>query len=392
MTDSTASHKSFFSRAFILLLVLSGVAAAIIYTRISQHNTLQKDSSDDAIPSVVVVQPEAGPGNEELVLPGELQAYLEAPIYARASGYIKKRFVEMGDKVKAGEVLAEIDNPELDQQLKQAEADLATAQANYDLAQTTADRWQNLQTSHFVSKQDTDQKVGEAAAKKTLVTSAKANVDRLRELASFKRVTAPFDGVVTARKTDVGTLITAGTGSGPELFHIADMHKLRVFVQVPQSQAMLIQTGMAATLRLSEQPGVAVPAKLVRTSSAIDQNTHSLLAELEVDNANNTLIPGGYTEVHIPLLARPGSVRIPSSALLFGSQGLRVAVVNSEAHAILKPVVVGRDFGKQIEIVSGLDIKDKVIRNPSDAISNDQPVNMITEAPPATDTKSGEKK
>lgn len=370
-----AARRAYWKLA-LLILVPCCIAAYVIHDRVSRHALLQQSAAGDAILAVVVT-PKTGPGHEELVLPGELQPYVEAPVYARASGYLKRRLVELGAPVKAGELLAEIDSPELDQQLKQAEADLATAVANDALAQVTARRWQELLASGFVSKQDADQKTGEATAKQTLVHSAQANVDRLRELEKFKRVTAPFDGIITARKTDIGALITAGSGTGPELFHVADMHRLRVLVRVPQAQALLVQPGQEATLQSPEHPGKAIPAKLVRTSGAIDPDSHSLLAELEADNTQNTLLPGAYTEVHIPLPSPPGSVRIPSSALLFGSEGLRVAIVGDHARTVLKPVVLGRDFGKQVEILDGLAPDDRVISNPADSIGNDQPVQVV---------------
>jgi len=381
MSDTNTSDTHTPRKLWMFVLLLFSIVCVIIYIRIEQRAALQKTVDVDGVATVTVVQPESTSANEQLVLPGELHAYLEAPIYARTSGYLKHRLVELGANVKAGEVLAEIDSPETDQQLKQAEADLATAKANYDLAQATAERWQNLAQSNFVSKQDIDQKVSEATAKKAAVASAQANVDRLHELEGFKHVTAPFDGVITARNTDVGALITAGTGSSPELFHIADLRKLRVFVQVPQQQAMLVKPGLNATLTLAEQPGRAIPAKLIRTSRAIDQSSHSLLAELEVDNANNEFMPGGYTEVHLPLSSQQGSYRLPASALIFGSDGIKVATVNDSSQVLLKPVVMGRDFGKQIEILNGLDAQDKVIVIPWDAIANDQLVKIAPDAP-----------
>jgi len=368
----------------ILAAIVCCITVVSIYLRVSQHLALQQTADGTSIVyTASVTSPEAASGTDGLVLPGELHPSLEAAIYARTSGYLKSRKVELGASVKRGDVLAEIDSPETDQQLKQAQADLATAQANSLVAQSTLERWNNLLPSHLVSQQDMDLKTAEANAKKAMVASAQANVDRLEKLEGFKNVVAPFDGIVTARNIDVGTLITSGNASAQELFHIADLQKLRIQIQVPQQQALLIKPGLTATIVLPEQPGQKIPAKLLRTAQAIDQTTHTLLAELEVDNSNRQLLSGGYCEVHLPLSAS-NSVRIPASALIFGSDGLKVATVDADSKVAMKPVTIGQDFGKQVEITTGLDTSDKIIINPWDSIVSGQSVTIAT--PPQNNT------
>ena len=351
------------------------VAIAIISTalRIKHEYDLRHTANGaDHKLTAIVVTPEASAASEGFILPGELHAYLEASVYARTNGYLKSRHVELGAAVTKGEILAEIDSPETDQQLKQAQADLATAEANYQVAQTTAERYTNLLKTHFVSQQDTDIKLAEANARKAMVASAQANVDRLEKLEGFKRVMAPFDGIVTARNVDIGTLISAGNAE-QELFHVADLRKLRVLVQVPQQQALLVKPGLDAWVQIPEKPNMKIPAKLVRTAQAIDPTTHTLMVELEIDNHNNTLLPGGYCEVHLPLSAA-NSVRVPAGALLFGSTGTRIATVDSNNLVVIKPVSVGQDFGKQVEITSGISNSDKVVVNPWDSITDGQSV------------------
>ena len=332
-----------------------------------------------ATPMVATIEPQHGPADQELVLPGTVQAFYEAPIYARTSGYLKIWYSDIGARVARGQVLAEIDSPEVDQQLRQAQADLATSQANYELAQSTNQRWQGLLATESVSKQDADQKASDEAAKKAALASAEANVARLRDLESFKRVVAPFDGVVTARNTDIGALINAGQNSGAALFRMADTRKLRVYVQVPQPYAGAAVPGVAAQLTFTERQGKAYPTQVVRTAQALDPASRTLQVELQVDNSKGELFPGSYAEVHFKLPGSVDSLRLPINALLFRSAGLQVAVVGADHILHLKNITSGRDFGKSIEVLSGLESNDRVVLNPPDSIAEGASVRIAGE-------------
>jgi RND family efflux transporter MFP subunit len=349
--------------ALLIALLLAGVGIA---RRLHSEATLKHKVEENAATIVNVIAPMRGEAQQELVLPGNVQAYYDAPIYARVSGYLRKWYVDIGTKVKAGDLLAEIETPELDQQLRQAQADLATAIAKEKLAETTAKRWQSMLTSTAVSKQEADEKTGDFEAKHATVNAERANAERLQALASFKRITAPFEGVVTARKTDIGALINAGSGSGPELFRIADTHKLRIYVQVPQSFANQISIGLHARLRLPEQPGHDYPAVVASTSNAINEASRTLLVQLEADNAQGKLIAGSYADVHFDLPAAADVLQLPVTALLFRRDGLRVATQGSDGKVALKSVQLGRDFGTRVEIVAGLAPTDRVIDSPPD--------------------------
>jgi RND family efflux transporter MFP subunit len=322
---------------------------------------------------------------EDLVLPGTVQAFVEAPIYARTSGYLKTWYTDIGTPVKKGQLLAEIETPEVDQQYAQAQADLETARANESLANSTNKRWQGLLSTESVSQQDAEEKAGDAAAKKAALASAAANVARLRDLESFKRVVAPFDGVVTARNTDIGALINAGQSSGSELFRIADTHKLRIYVQVPETYAAAIQPGLEAELRFAEQANKKYVAQTVRTSNALDPTLRTLQVELQLDNAGHEVFPGAYAEVHFKLAGNAESLRLPANTVIFRAAGLQVATVDGTHHIKLKNIVQGRDFGSTIEVLSGIDANDLVVLNPPDSITDGAPVRVA--APPAGQSK-----
>ena len=313
---------------------------------------------------------------EKLVLPGNVQANYEAPIYARTSGYVKAWHTDIGTKVTKGQLLAEIDTPEVDDQLRQAEADLATAQANDDLARSTAKRWQGLLATDSVSRQETEEKVADAAAKDALVNASKANVARLQQMEQFKRVLAPFDGVVTERRTDIGALINAGSGSGPELFRVADTATLRVYVQVPQAYTQTVKVGMPAELHFAEFPRRNFAATVARTAEAMDPTARSLLVELRVDNKDGTLMPGGYTEAQFALPSSATTLRLPINTLLFRSEGLRVAKLGADGKVALTPITLGRDFGSQVEVVKGVEPTDAVVLNPPDSLADGQTVRL----------------
>ncbi len=358
----------------ILLLVAGAAVFRGITTRVRAAAEVKADTNDLAVPSVSVAHPKRGAAQEEIVLPGNIQAFIDAPIYARTNGYLQKWYVDIGGRVKQGQLLAEIDTPELDQQLQQARAELATARANYDLAQITAARYESLLKSDSVAKQDVDNAVGDAQAKKAMVDSATDNVKRLEQLQSFEKVYAPFDGVLTARKTDIGQLINSGSSGGNnELFHVAAINTLRVYVNVPQADSPAAVPGVQAYLTLPQFPGKRFPGNLVRTSDAIDQTSRTLLAEVDVANPTGEIPPGAYAEVHLKLPSSTSTMVVPVTSLIFRSEGLRVGVVRN-GKAYLIPIALGRDFGTEVEVVSGLDESESVIVNPPDSLVDGEQV------------------
>jgi RND family efflux transporter MFP subunit len=369
-------------RRYALILLIVAVALGVWgeVSRVLARTALGKETADAAVPTVLTVTPNRTSLGEELVLPGTVQAYIEAPIYARTSGYLKDWHTDIGSQVTKGQLLGEIETPEVDQQLSQAQADLATARANESLSNSTNARWQGLLATESVSKQDAEEKAGDAAAKKAAGDSAAANVSRLRELESFKRVVAPFSGVITARNTDIGALINAGQSAGTELFRIADVHKLRIYVQVPEAYAAATSPGLDAELRFAEQPRKTYAAKTVRTSNALDPTLRTLQVELELDNANQEVFPGAYAEVHFKLPASAESLRLPANTVLFRSAGLQVATVGSDKRVKLKSIVQGRDFGNTIEILSGLAPDEVVVLNPPDSLTDGTVVRIVTPA------------
>jgi RND family efflux transporter MFP subunit len=387
-------HRKKGSGLLILgLLAVLAVAAGGIIIRVHEGSALDRTTREEAIPSVVVIKAPRGPGAEDIVLPGNVQARHEAPIYARASGYLKEWRTDIGATVKAGDLIAVIETPEVDAQLRQAEADLATAQANNRLAQSTAKRWANLLKTNSVSKQDADDKQGAAAAGAAAVASAQANLDRLHKLESFERITAPFDGIITARNTDTGALINAGSsGNGPELFHIVDTGKLRVYVQVPEIYVPAIKPDLTAELRFTEHPGETFPAVLARTADAFDPVTRTLLIELEVDNREGTLLPGGYTEVHLKIPAPTETVHLPVNTLLFRADGMEVATVDANSRALLKPISIGRDYGKEVEVKFGIAPDELIIVNPPDSLVTGQPVRIAGPQNNKQENKNGGEK
>src|ERR1700722_15638786 len=356
--------------SLILLIVALCLALWGEVSRVRARASLGKETAEAAIPPVITAPPNPTPLGEELVLPGTVQAYIEAPIYARTSGYLKDWRTDIGTQVTKGQLLGEIETPEVDQQLSQAVADLATARANEALSNTTNTRWKGLLATESVSKQDADEKSGDAAAKKAAAESAAANVARLRDLESFKRVVAPFTGVITARNTDIGALINAGQSTGTELFRIADTHKLRIYVQVPEAYAAATLPGLEADLRFAEQPSRTFTARTVRTSNALDPTLRTLQVELELDNAKRDVFPGAYAEVHFKLPASAQSLRLPANTVLFRAAGLQVATIDGQKRVKLKSIVQGRDFGNTIEILSGLEPDEVVILNPPDSLTD----------------------
>jgi RND family efflux transporter MFP subunit len=359
--------------AAIIVLIWAGVTAHFASAKLKEVTEAQ------AVVTVATTKPSSQSGLTDLVLPGNIQANYEAPIYARTSGYLKRWLVDIGTPVKAGQLLAEIESPEIDQQLRQAEADLATATANQKIADLTAQRWRDLRSTDSVSKQEADEKIASAASGDAQMQAAHANVQRLKELSGFEKIVAPFDGVVTARNTDIGQLIAAGENTGPALFRVADMHRLRTYVTVPQTYAANMTPGLKADLMFPDRPGKVYTATLDSTSSAIDQNTRTLLAQLVIDNKNGELLPGAYAEVHFHLPPGTGPVfKLPANVLLFRGDGLHVGTVDANNHVVLKTVEVGRDYGSDIEIVHGLTADDNVILSPPDSLTDGMAVRLAT--------------
>jgi RND family efflux transporter MFP subunit len=364
-----------------LLVIVAAAIGILVYSGISSRTAsaaaLAEDTKANATLAVSVTHPKMSGADEEVVLPGNIQAFTDSPIYARTNGYLKKWYADIGTTVKAGQLLAEIDAPELDHQLQQARADFETAQANLKLAQSTADRWQFLLKTQSVSKQETDEKVGDLNAKKAMVDAAASAVHRLEDLQSYEKVTAPFDGVITARSTDVGALIDAGANSpGKELFHLAATDRLRVFVNVPEIYGRSAQSGARAKLTLAEYPGRNFSGIIARNSNAIDTASRTLLVEVDVDNPSGELLPGAYVSVHVKVQGNGRrALTIPVNTMLFRQEGLRVAVVR-EGKAQLVPVTIGRDFGNEAEVVAGLRPQDQVILDPADSLVSGEPVKI----------------
>jgi RND family efflux transporter MFP subunit len=366
--------------ALVLIFVGLGVAVLLavlgILPRLHARTTLQDQTNLLAPPDVLTAKPTTGKTDEEVILPGALQAYIDSPVYARTSGYLRKWYVDIGARVHKGQLLAVIESPEVDQQLLQARADLATAQANAGNAAVQSARYQDLLKGDAVSRQDTDNFVTQQAATTTQVKSAQANVQRLEQLVGFEQLTAPFDGVITARDIDQGQLIDAGAGR--EIFHLSQISTLRVYVAVPQIDSPAARPGVHADLTLAEYPGQHFDGKIVRTTRAIDSTTRTLLVEIDVNNRKGTLMPGAYAEVHMKLNAerRPMMI-IPVSTMLFRTEGLRVAIVGPHNKVRLAPVVVGKDDGSEVEIVQGLNPQDEVIQNPPDSIIEGEIVHPV---------------
>ncbi|HUN51652.1 MAG TPA: efflux RND transporter periplasmic adaptor subunit [Candidatus Sulfotelmatobacter sp.] len=371
------------SRLGLVLLLLAAVILGVgIYVGIRGRGdaevNLARKTEEAAVPTVNVVHPEAGAPNEQITLPGNTQAITDTPIYARTSGYLKKWFFDIGAHVKKGDLLAEIDTPEVDEQLRQARADLSTAQANLRLAEITAKRNEELLKNRAIATQDRDNAVGAYAADQAIVASKQADVARLERLQSYEKVYAPFDGIITARNTDVGALIDAGAASAArELFHLSAIDRIRVFVAVPEIYSRAAHVGAQANVTLDEFPGESFSGTLVRTANAIDPSSRTLLVEVDVDNADGRLLPGAYAFVHLSLAkdSRAVSVTVPANTLIFRKEGPRVAVVRNGA-AQLVPITIGRDYGTRIEVVSGLQPSDAVILDPSDSLVAGTPVRV----------------
>ena len=354
-----------------------------VLQRRSEHEVLAQQTERMAVPYVSVIHATPINSDSEMVLPGTLKPYVESPIYARTNGYLKKWYRDMGSRVDKGEMLAEIDTPEVDQQLAQAKADLVTAQANLSLASVTATRYQDLIKSDSVSRQDLDNANGDLAAKKAMEQSSDANVKRLEEMESFKRVYAPFAGVITKRNVDPGTLINAGNGGtgSNEMFDLAQIDPMRVYVSVPQTYSPSIRAGLKACLSLSELAQRTFCGQVVRTANAIDPNTRTLLTEVDVPNATGALLPGAYAEVHFDVKLTGTHLSLPINALLFRPEGTLAAVVGQDNKIDFRKLTIGRDLGNAVEVLDGISADDRIVINPPDALDRGQSVNLATQEP-----------
>jgi RND family efflux transporter MFP subunit len=377
----SACSGSAATRAILLLFTVVVVAIIVIWgisSRRKANAQLSQETRELAIPTVTVIHPKRGAPLQEIVLPGDMQPYTDAPIYARTTGYLKSWHADIGAHVKAGQLLAEIDTPEVDQQLQQARADLSTAEANLRLADITATRYKDLMKSDSVAQQDVDNANGNYEARRTAVESARSNVKRLEELQSFKKIYAPFDGVITARNTDIGQLIDSGSSGGTlrELFHIAAVNRLRVYVNVPQVYSPHIKAGLHAQLTLAEFPGRHFDGMVVRDTGAIDNTTRTLLTEIDVNNLSGELKPGGYVEVHLNLPTSVTTFALPVNTIIFKSAGMQVATVKGGKNINLVAITPGRDFGTEMEILAGLKGDESVVINPPDSLTNGEPVRV----------------
>ena len=396
---SQTERKPLSRSLFVGLAAAAVVLGIVIYSGIHQRavaaSNLGAATERAAIATVNVIEPKSGAGLEEIVLPGTTQAFIDTPIFARTSGYLKQWYFDIGAHVQQGQLLAVIETPELDQQLGQAQANLKTAQANEKLAEITATRWQNLLKTDSVSKQETDQAVQDLSARQATVESMIADVQRLEQLQSYEKVYAPFSGVITARNTDIGALINAGAGGSQgmatvpqELFHMAAVNRLRIFVSVPEVDSEAAQNGAKVPLSLDEFPGEKFEGTIVRNSDAIDLNSRTLNVEVDIDNHDGRIRPGAYVFVHLKLpdnsKKATSSLIIPANTLLFRSEGLSVGVVRGD-HAELVPITIGRDYGSTVEVINGLKPTDQVIVNPSDSLTTGTPVRI--DAPTAGGSK-----
>ena len=370
----TSRGKMLVAVALVVLLI----AGAITFlNRRSEANALVKETEAVAVPNVAVIQAQSESGNDELVLPGNLQAYIESPIFARTNGYLLRWYKDIGSQVQKGELLAAIDTPEVDQELSQARASREQIKAALALAKISADRWANLRKTDSVSQQEADQQASGYQQALANLAAADANVRRLEELESFKNVYAPFSGVLTRRNVDPGALINSGAAAGREMFDIARVDPLRVYVSVPQAYSPSIKVGIKANVTLQEYPGQKFLGTVVRTADAIDPATRTLNTEVDVPNKNGKLLPGSFGQVHFATGTSVPRITIPVNAMLFRAQGPQVAVVDSNGKVHLHPITIGRDFGATLEVLGGVEVSDQIVINPSDSLEEGQQVHVV---------------
>jgi RND family efflux transporter MFP subunit len=352
------------------MIIIVAIVTIGLISRVSASKQLRSWTSEQAIPVVAVITPGMQENTTSLDLPGRLQPYSRAILYARVNGYLKSWKADIGTQVKAGQLLAEIETPDLDQQLLQAKADLASLEATASLAKTTAERWEALLNSGYVSKQAAAEKTGDFMTKQALVNAARANVNGLQVLKSFARIVAPFDGLITARLTDIGALINSGSGTGQELFEVSSTTTLRVYVNVPQVYVPGISPGTKVTIAVPEHPGKTYTAAVVASAQAVNNVSSATQIQIQIDNARGELLPGGFANVNFRLPNNRPTMSVPASALIFNKAGLSVATIDLDDRVVLKPVMIMRDLGKLVELSAGLKPDDRIIENPPDGISN----------------------
>lgn len=375
---ASSRSRQLMTLGIVLVLLLVGGALSIA-RRVAERKSLAAETVKLALPTVAVVKPASEPAADELVLPAQLQAYVESPIYCRTTGYLLRWYKDIGSQVRKGDLLADIDTPEVDQELSQAKATRDQIAAQLELAKTSAERWINLRKTDSVSQQEADQEINAYKQSQANLAAADANVRRLEQTESFKHIYAPFSGVLTQRNTDVGALITAGSNGQKGLFNLAQVDPLRVYVSVPQTYSPNIHAGMLAHIELEEFPGQKFSGKVVRTADAIDPATRTLLTEVDVQNHDGRLLPGAYAQVHFAVPVQTVRISVPVNALLFRAEGPRVAVVGQDDKIKLKTVIIGRDFGSSIEILGGLESQDRIVVNPADSLEDGQQVRVKTE-------------
>jgi RND family efflux transporter MFP subunit len=372
----------------VALVAAGAIAANGLISRAHSNRDLATWTTIQAVPTVALAKIARGDAEQSLILPGNIQPYNKAAIYARVSGYLKTWQQDIGAHVTAGQVLALIDTPDLDQQLAQAKATLASAKANYDIAAVTANRYDILVKKQVISQQVADQSAADAAAKKAVMDANEANVRQLEAMQSFKQIVAPFDGVVTLRNTDIGALINAGSAAGQELFEVSDLHRVRIYVQVPQASSAALRPGLKATFEMPQYPGQTFDATVVTTSNAMNATSRSMLVELQADNSDGKLLANTYCKVEFQIPGDPNTVRLPATALLPVDRGLQVAVLGDDNRAVFKPIQLGRDFGDSVEVTAGLAPQDRVIDSPPETLQSGDMVQPAPATPSSTSTQA----
>lgn len=371
-------HHKFIHRLRWLIVALVVLAVVGIFSRLIHNYVLRASTEDQSILNVASIRAERGSASVELVLPANVMAWHETTIYARTNGYVVRWIVDIGAKVKKGDLLAQIATPELDEQLRQAEAQLKTAEANEEFARTSANRWRNLWKTDSVSKQETDEKISNEKATAAIVLSARANRDRLRALVTFAKVIAPFDGVIRARYTDIGRLINAGSGTVP-LFDLVQTDPLRVYVKIPESYALSVTPELSAWLEFPNLAGKRYQATLLNTAKSLDPSTRTLLMQLKLDNTKHELLAGSYAAVHLKLQAKTGVV-LPVNTLIFRSKGMQVATIDANHRVVFRPITIGSDFGDTVQVSAGVEPRELVVLNPPDSLFNHQQVHVLSQS------------
>jgi membrane fusion protein, multidrug efflux system len=378
LSPRSKKKPSYVTLVIIAILLVAGAAIAVVI-RMGERRALAKETEVLAVPSVIVIQPKPETSQQDLILPSTLQAYTESPIYARTNGYLASWRKDIGSRVRKGELLADIETPEIDQELMQARAARTQAEAQLSLAKSSAERWETLRKMDAVAQQETDERSSSYTQGQAGLASATANVRRLEQLESFKHIYAPFSGIITKRNTDIGALINSGSGTNQGLFVVAQIDPIRVYVDVPENYAPAIRPGLKASIELPAFPGQHFFGSIVRTSDSIDLVTRTLRTEIDVPNHDGRLFPGSYAQVHFGINVAAVRMLVPVNALLFRAEGPRAAIVGADGKVYLKPVVIGRDYGTDVEILGGLELSESIVLNPSDSLEEGQTVHVTKE-------------